>query len=175
MRQGRFVPDDETLDAPARAALDVLGRERFAKAGHVLTSPLPRAVETAARLGLAATPEPAIRDAGAGRWAGLRLDQLDPLLAEQWLLNAAAAPPDGESEAALGLRVATWLTEVSRLKHDVLAVTHPAVVRAVLVAALGLSATAGRRLDVGPLTLAQLSWRRGWRLRSFGLPAAAIG
>lgn len=175
MRQGRFVPDDEALDAPARAALDALVPELFAKADRVLASPLPRAAETAARLGLAALAEPALRDAGAGRWAGLRVDQLDPLSAAEWLSNPDAAPPDGESEAALGRRVAGWLAGAPRLGDHVLAVTHPAVVRAVLVAALGLPATTGRRLDVAPLTVARLSWRRGWRLQGFGLPAASIG
>ncbi len=175
MRQGRFVPDDEALDASACAALDALGQGRFASAGHVLASPLPRAAGTASRLGLAAVAEPALQDARAGRWAGLRLDQLDPLSAREWLSDPATAPPDGESEAALGLRVAGWLAEVPRLGDHVLAVTHPAVVRAVLVSALGLPWVAGRRLDVAPLTVTQLSWRRGWRLQGFGVPAAAVG
>ncbi len=175
MRQGRFVPDDEALDAPALAALDVLGPGRFGWADRILTSPLPRAAGTAARLELTAVAEPALREARAGSWAGLRLDQIDPALASRWLSDPEAAPPDGESEAALGLRVADWLVGVPRLGHHVLAVTHPVVVRAVLAAALGLPAMAGRRLDIAPLTVAQLSWQQGWRLQRLGVAAAAVG
>ncbi len=175
MRQGRFVPDDEVLDAPALAALDALGPGRFGWADRVLASPLPRAVETAGRLALAAVAEPALREARAGRWTGLRLDQVDPALASRWLSDPETAPPDGESEAALGVRVADWLAGVPQQGGHALVVTHPAVVRVVLAVALGLPASAGRRLDVVPLTVAQLSWRRGWRVQGFGLPVAAVG
>ena len=175
MRQGRFVPDDEALDAPALTALKALGPGRFPWADRILASPLLRAAETARRLDLAAVAEPALREARAGRWAGLRLDQVDPALASRWLSDPEVAPPDGESEGALGLRVADWLAGVPRLGDHVLVVTHPAVVRAVLAAALGLPATVARRLDVAPLTVTQLSWQRGWRLQRLGVPAAAVG
>ncbi len=175
MRQGRFVPDDEALDAPALAALEELGRGRFGWADCILASPLLRAADTARRLELAAVAEPALREARAGSWAGLRLDQVDPALASRWLSDPEAAPPDGESEAALGLRVADWLAGAPRLGDQVLVVTHPAVVRAILAAALDLPAMASRQLDVAPLTVAQLSWRWGWRLQRLGVPAVAMG
>ena len=175
MRQGRFVPDDEPLDAPALAALDALGPGCFGRADCVLASPLPRAAETARRLQLAAVLEPALREARAGRWAGLRLDQVDPALASRWLSDPETAPPDGESEAALGRRVADWLAGVPQLGDHLLLVTHATVVRAVLAAALDLPAMTARRLDVAPLTVAHLSWRRGWRLQRLGVPAGVVG
>ncbi len=175
MRQGRFVPDDEALDAPALAALDALGPGRFGWADRILVSPLPRAAETAKRLELAAVEEPALREARTGSWAGLRLHQVDPVLASRWLSDPEAAPPGGESETALGLRVAEWLTGAPQLGDQVLVVTHPAVVRAVLAAALGLPVMVARRMDIAPLTVAQMSWQRGWRLQRLGVPAAAVG
>ena len=175
MRQGRFVPDDEALDAPALAALDALGPGRFGRADCILASPLARAAETARRLELAAVAEPALREARAGRWVGLRLDQVDPVLASRWLSDPEAAPPDGESEAALRQRVVDWLVGVPRLGDHVLVITHPAVVRAVLAAALGLPSVSGRRLDIAPLTVARLSWRRDWRLQQLGVPVAVLG
>ena len=173
MRQGRFVPDEEALDAPALAALDALGPGRFGWADCILASPLPRAAETARRLELAAVAEPALREARAGRWTGLRLDQVDPTLALRWLSDPEAVPPDGESEAALWRRVADWLVGAPQLGDHVLVVTHPAVVRAVLAVALDLPPMAGRRLDIAPLTVARLSWHRGWRLQRLGVAAAA--
>lgn len=169
MRQGRFPPDDERLDADACAALDRLAPWE-AGGDLVLTSPLHRATETAARLGLAAVAAPALRELSAGAWAGCRLDSLEPDALAAWTRDPEAAPPGGESEAALRRRIAAWMAQAPALGRHVVAVSHPAVVRAVLATALELSPQAGRRLDVAPLTVASLSWHRGWRVRGFGLP-----
>lgn len=57
---GRFPRDDERLDADACAAPDRLAR-REAGADRVLTSPLPRASGSAARVELAVVAAPALR------------------------------------------------------------------------------------------------------------------
>lgn len=171
LRQGRFPFDDERPDADAHDALRRLGRDALADAALVVASPLPRVSESVTRLGLAATTEPALRDLSSGAWAGCRLADLAPQQLAAWLGDPHCAPPGGESRAALRLRAAAWLETVPQLGGHVVAITHPAVVRALLAEATGAQLQADHAFDVAPLTLARLSWNGRWRVQGFGLPA----
>jgi broad specificity phosphatase PhoE len=64
-------------------------------------------------------------------------------------------------------RVAAWCDGPERGEGRVLAITHPAVMRAALVHALGAGAAAYWRIDVAPLSRLILS-RQGanWRLQA---------
>ena len=170
MRQGRFPTDSEELDAQAVDALRRLASDRFADADCVVSSPLRRAAETVSLLGLTAVTEPALRDLSSGDWAGCALAELEPETLAAWLRDPYRAPPRGESIAGLRHRAAGWLATVPHLGRHVLAVTHPAVVRAVLLAAIEAPLHLDRLLDVAPLTEARLSWHRCWRVQGFGLP-----
>lgn len=70
----------------------------------------------------------------------------------------------GESFAALCQRLAAWLAAFDR-PGDWLAVTHPMVMRAVLVQVLGCPMKASQRIDVLPLSRLDLSFTGQWRLR----------
>ena len=164
---------DEGLEPRGAAAA---AAARIARVGVAVCSPAPAAVETAAALGLSATPDPALADWHRGDWRGRTLDDVAadaPAAVAAWLGDPDAAPHGGETLTALVARVAAWLSERDADRHTV-AVTHAAVVRAAVIATLGAPASGFWRLDVAPLTATVL--RGGparWTVRGTALPLDA--
>jgi broad specificity phosphatase PhoE len=168
---------DEGLEPRGAAAATGARRagllRRVTRAG---CSPAPAAVETAAALGLSATPDPGLADWHLGAWQGRTLDEVaadTPSAVAAWLGDPDAAPHGGETLTALVARVAAWLARPGAEGHTV-AVTHPAVVRAAVVATLGAPAAGFWRIDVAPLTATVL--RGGptrWTVRGTALPLDA--
>jgi broad specificity phosphatase PhoE len=110
-----------------------------------------------------------LRDWDNGRWAGRRLDDLqaeEPEALAAWLSDPDAAPHGGESLSALCRRVAAWLAACNRQEGRMIAVTHQPVIRAAIVSVLDAPLRSFWRIDVAPLSIADL---RGdgvrWRLR----------
>ncbi|PYB78710.1 histidine phosphatase family protein [Pseudomonas sp. LB-090624] len=134
---------------------------------QLLTAPERRARETAACFSGTVEVEPALADCDLGHWQGLSLKQLQAehtqALAE-WLQDPASAVHGGESFAALCMRMAAWLAAFDR-PGEWLAVTHPMVMRAMLVQVLGCPMDASQRIDVLPLSRLELSFTGQWRLR----------
>lgn len=146
-------------DPAAPAALARAGRVAPGRA-RCLVSPLLRARQTAAALGLAATPDPALREADFGAWAGQAVEAVlaaDPAGFALWRTDPAAAPPGGESFAAMAARVTTWLEAQAAAGGRVLAITHPGPIQAALLAVLGAPPTAAARIGVRPLSRTRLS------------------
>ena len=158
-------PVDEPLSDSGRAAA---GRLAGLSAASVLVAPELRTRETASVLGLDARVEPELRDLGCGEWAGRTLDSLRPEEINGWLSDPTFHPPGGEPITDLVGRMRGWLTGVAATGVDTLAVTHPAVVRAAVIAALDAPAQSLWRLDVPPLSVTRLHHRGEWTLRSFG-------
>lgn len=109
-------------------------------------SPLRRAMETAALLGIDATPEPRLVEMSWGQWEGRRVADLN---AEEGAAFAAweargldLEPPGGESPRAVQRRLAPLLKEIAEADRPVAAVTHKGVIRAVLALATGWDMTA---------------------------------
>ncbi|GAA4905282.1 broad specificity phosphatase PhoE [Actinomycetospora succinea] len=170
-RAARF-PVDEPIDAGGRRAASEL---RPAAPEHLWCAPSARCRETAALVlpGRAVDGEaPAGPDPGV--WAGRSPADLaaeDPAALQAWLTDPSAAPPGGESLAALLARVGAWMDELPGGEDRTvgLAVVDPPVIRAAVAHALGAGAAAAWRVDVAPLTLAVLTGRSGrWNLRSLG-------
>jgi broad specificity phosphatase PhoE len=162
-------PADEPLEDKARAKAAGLAGT-LGRADQVLVAPERRARETADALGLAGMIEGALRDCDHGSWAARSLAELQaeaPAALAAWLTDPAANPHGGESIAELIRRVAAWSDSPDRGEGRVLAITHPAVLRAALVHALGANPTTYWRIDVAPLSRLILS-RQGasWRLQS---------
>ncbi|WP_424186077.1 histidine phosphatase family protein [Actinokineospora sp. G85] len=157
-------PVDEPLADPAPLPAAGLGRVAVA-----LRGPEARCAQTAAALGLAARVDPALRDLDFGAWRGRALDAVaaaDPEAVTRWLTDPDSAPHGGESVAALVDRVRTWLDDRPADPAPVVAVTHPSVVRAAVVAALGAAPAAYWRVDVVPLARVVLRGGPGrWSLR----------
>jgi len=166
-------PGDEPLDPPVvflpEASAEI---EKMGPLDHALMGPERRAAETAAalRLGVSFMVDPALRDCGYGRWTGRRLgdvgvEESDAIAA--WITKPEANPHGGESILDLLKRVALWLDERSEIGGRVLAVSHPAVIRAAIIHAIGASPPAFWRIDVEPLSLIDLRGNKGrWTLRS---------
>lgn len=170
-RLAAFGPADP-LDAAGLAAASAVMVRRHDVA---VCSPRPACVQTAAALGLSATIDPGLADCDFGRWQGRSLDDVagaEPDGVRAWLEDPDAAPHGGESLHDLIARIRTWLPGVAVTKATtgtVVAVTHPAVVRAAIVVALTASARSFWRIDVSPLTETVLvGGGERWNLRITG-------
>ena len=139
--------------AAAGGDLPVAAAARVAALGRMLprpraafTSPAPAARQTAAALGLDAAVEAALADRGAG-----------------------------EAEDDLLGRVDAWLEVQREAEGTRAAVTHAAVVRAAIAAALGIPPDAAGRIDVAPLAVTDLIRQAGrWRLAHVNWEPALI-
>lgn len=160
LRAARF-PLDEPLEA---GALDVARAAGVRPPDYARTDASTRCRQTAAALGLDAADDERLADLDTGRWRGLGLDEVDLAELAAWTTDPATAPHGGESVLALVERVRGWLAE--RPVGRTVAVTHPAVVRAVLVTALAADPASFWRIDVPPLTTTSLHGLGGrWTLR----------
>lgn len=164
MADGRF-PADEPLNAIGRREVEAVDGLTGA-APRQLSGPEERTRETAKLLGLQAESEPLLADLDCGRWRGQALAALPPGELEAWLGQPDSAPHGGESIADLISRVSRWLESLSANPLRTAAVTHPAVIRAAIVAALDIDPASFWRIDVAPVTLVVLHLRGGrWTLR----------
>jgi broad specificity phosphatase PhoE len=168
-------PLDEPLDAAGKAkGAATVGT--LPRADRAWTSPERRTTQTAEVLQVAAIVEPALRDCDYGRWSGLRFADLqarEPDAVVAWMTKPGLAPHGGESVLDLMQRVGRWLDERSREKGHGIVVTHPAVIRAAIIVAIGAAASSFWRVDVVPLSRTELRGNSGrWTLRSAGCTAA---
>jgi broad specificity phosphatase PhoE len=171
-RKAAFAAGDEPLEeqAFARAAALASGLRRAAR---LWTAPELRARQTAAALGLAdPVSVEGLRDRDFGAWTGMRLADLhesDPAGLEAALADPQAAPHGGESLAAFCGRVAALMEGLLPEKGGTIAVTHPAVIRAAVLHALGAPAQAFWRIDAEPLSQVRFTGDgRRWSLRMKG-------
>jgi broad specificity phosphatase PhoE len=118
------------------------------------------AKQTAAVFSFESIVDPQLRDCDYGRWAGRRLRDLEaeePDAVKAWLSDINRAPHGGESIAQLLQRIARWLDQrIGDGGHSV-AVTHSAVIRGAILHAIGAPAQSFWLIDVGPLSVTQLS------------------
>jgi len=85
----------------------------------------------------------------------------------RWLSDPAAAPHGGESVVDLVDRVGRWLDSVTDQRTRVVAVTHPAVIRAAVLLALDAPPKSFWRIDIAPVSRTTLHHRgQAWTLRS---------
>lgn len=167
LRAATFGGDD-SLDEAGRAHSRRLAGRFAATRGW--SSPAARARETAALLGLEATVDERLRECDFGRWTGLNFSQVllrEPRKLIRWMKDPASAPHGGESIPQLLERVAAWLTEQGREPGHTVAVTHSSVIRAAIVHVIQAQLPAFWRIDVTPLSAAELRTNgRRWVLRS---------
>lgn len=164
MADGRF-PADEPLNAVGRRQVDVMDGVA-GSAQRRLCGPEQRTRQTAKMLGLQAKTEPRLADLDCGRWRGQSLAVLPPDELEAWLRQPGAAPHGGESITDLISRTSHWLESLTAKPLRTVAVTHPAVIRAAIVAALDIDPASFWRIDVEPVTRVVLHFRGGrWTLR----------
>jgi len=153
-------------------------REPLGRFTSALSGPELRCVQTGQLFGLEPVVDDALRDWDYGDWAGRTLDEInltDPDGVGRWLTDPDSAPHGGESLTQVLDRVAAWLdhdgAEHESPEHGAfgngrtIAFTHPAIVRAAIVHALGAPAQAFWRIDIPPLSHTGLTANRGrWTL-----------
>ncbi|WP_297848618.1 histidine phosphatase family protein [Mycobacterium sp.] len=164
MAAGRFAAD-EPLNDVGRRQVGALADE-ITGGGRDFAGPEQRTRETARLLGLQAVTEPGLADLDCGRWRGEALAALPPADLETWLTEPTRAPHGGESIVDLVDRVAGWLKSLTDTALPAVAVTHPAVVRAAILAALDIPRASFWRIDVAPAGRVVMHFRAGhWTLR----------
>jgi broad specificity phosphatase PhoE len=161
---GRF-PTDEPLNAlglrQADASVD-LGPTDAAYCG-----PEKRTRQTAELLGLRAVVEPLLADLDCGRWRGDVLGGVEPAELAIWLTDPTQAPHGGEAVVQVIERVRRWMDSLDSRRGRLVAVTHPAVVRAAILVALDAPPKSFWRVDVAPASRTVLHFRgHAWTLRS---------
>jgi probable phosphoglycerate mutase len=161
----------------ADPGLNDLGREQAERAGRwladhgsvdaVVSSPLRRTRETAAivanRLGLPVSIEDGLAEAAFGAWDGLTFAEVQERYPEEldaWLATVDAAPPGGESYAALSRRVLATKARLL-LAHPgrrVLAVSHVTPIKLLVRDSLDAPLHVIHRIQVAPASLTTLAW-----------------
>ncbi|AFM19406.1 fructose-2,6-bisphosphatase [Mycolicibacterium chubuense NBB4] len=160
---GRF-PTDEGVNATGRAQLGGLD---LGSAQRALCGPEARTRQTAELLGLHAATEPRLADLDFGRWRGEVLGRVLPAELAVWLTDPTQAPHGGETVVDLIDRVRGWMESLTSERTRVVAVTHPAVIRAAIVAVLDAPPKSFWRIDVAPASRTVMHFRgHAWTLRS---------
>jgi probable phosphoglycerate mutase len=180
-RDFRFVGDrDDPLTERGRWQAERLGEALGAVPGgvhRVLSSPRSRASETARevakRVGLAVEIEPRLAEQSFGSWEGLTREEVRTRAAEDARRlelcdrDPAAAPPGGESFAAVQARALGLVEELSRDGGVVAIVSHVGPIKALLAAALAVPLVGARRLFLDPGTISVVDWHPSPTLRLF--------
>ena len=160
MAAGRFA-DDEPLNALGQSQI----RPGSLAVDECWTGPEQRACQTAELLGLRPRVEPRLADLDVGRWRGHELAAVPPDQLATWLTRPESTPNGGESVVALIARVRDWMDDVSRQSARLIAVTHPAVIRAAILIALESPPKSFWRIDIAPASRTVLHFRGRWTLR----------
>ncbi len=82
------------------------------------------------------------------------------------MTDPASAPHGGEPLTGLIGRTADWLDSISRTPGRIVAVTHPAVIRAAILSTLNAPAESFWRIDITPASRIHLQYQRKWTLRT---------
>lgn len=166
MSAGRF-PTDEPLNSVGHRQADAsieLGGTDSAYCG-----PEKRTRQTAELLGLQAAIDPRLADLDCGRWRGDVLSGVPPADLAVWLTDPGRAPHGGESVVDLVNRVHAWMDTLTTRRSRLVAVTHPAVIRAAILIALDAPPKSFWRIDVVPVSRTVMHFRgHAWNLRFTG-------
>lgn len=137
------------------------------------SSPLPRCLETADAIATACDlivqPCAALTEIDFGAWTGKAFAALaGDQEWERWnVARSKACPPSGESMQAAQDRVGAWLRRLPAEAPDttVVAVSHADVIKAALMAWLGLPLEAHDRFDIDPASVSTLLlWEGGGKV-----------
>jgi broad specificity phosphatase PhoE len=176
LRSATFGGDAPLDDVGRRKAETLAGS--LGKVDSVFVSPMLRARETAAALGVEGTVDERLRDCDFGRWTGLKFNQVlvrEPFKLFSWIKNPSTAPHGGETIPSVMQRVAAWIGERGKDSGHTVAITHATVIRAAIVAVIEAELRSFWRIDVVPLSLTDLRTNgRRWVLRSLA-PMTAAG
>ncbi|MFJ9365364.1 histidine phosphatase family protein [Nocardia sp. NPDC101769] len=165
--QAARFPADEPLNPRGSRSVGKAGGLPGLEPDVVHHGPEIRTAQTTHGLGLTGTSEPALRDLDHGAWTGRSMDELPPDQLMAWLTDPVYRDHGGESITGLIDRVGSWLTSLIGRGDRIVAITHPAVVRAAVLLTLNAPAESFWRIDIPPLTATTLHHRAPtWTLRT---------
>jgi ribonuclease H / adenosylcobalamin/alpha-ribazole phosphatase len=133
----------------------------------IVASPLQRARatadEVAARCGVPVVLDEGLRETDFGAWEGLKFGEVRerwPAEMAAWLADPAVAPPDGESFAAVSVRVSDALGRIldSYTGQRVLVVSHVTPIKTLVAAALLAPPAAMYRMHLDLAALSEIDW-----------------
>jgi broad specificity phosphatase PhoE len=147
---------DRPLTARGRLQAEALAAElaEVAALSAIYSSPLRRALETAAVVGARTGLEPVamedLREVDVGAWTGLSRSEVELRFPEEFRrwLDGGEGWADGESYQEMSSRVLSALFRIANAhpRDEVLVVSHGGPIRALQAAAAGLDVHAYRRL-----------------------------
>ncbi len=165
--------------------LDALGRaqaERLAAStgpvDRVIASPLLRTRQTAAAFDQPVEIDERLVELDYGEFDGRPFDEVPEGTWARWRSDISFAPPGGESLRALGLRVRSFLDELtaSPSGETVALVSHVSPIKAAVAWALGAGDELTWRLFVAPASITRVEVTdRGIVLRTFNEAAHLSG
>ena len=152
------VPDDEVAGGPLPDLTAWLGRS-----GTVITSPARRCLLAGAAV------EPRLRPWDLGEWTGRPFDELD---LASWRSDPGFDRHGGESLIHLAARVRGLLDDWHGSTGRIAAITHAAVIKAMVVQALRAPLEAVWDLDIAPGAFTEMhATAAGWRVVRVNCPA----
>jgi broad specificity phosphatase PhoE/ribonuclease HI len=151
-----------TADGRAQAAALATRAASFGPVAAVVTSPLPRCVQTAqpiaAELGLEPVVAAEFAEVDFGTWEGMTFAEVraaDPDAMTAWLMADDVAPPGGESFADVAVRVARERDAIvaGHPGASVVVVTHVTPIKTLIRLALDAPAISMFRLHLDPASI----------------------
>lgn len=131
---------DEPLSEAGRTVVRLWRLPPGAESLRWVASPLSRAWETAALLGLSPEPEPRLREMSWGDWEGRTVPELlaaGLMMVAHDRIGLDFRAPGGESPRDVQTRLRPWLAEVAASGRPTGAVAHAGVIRALYGLATG--------------------------------------
>lgn len=136
-------------------------------AQRVVSSPLQRAVSTAAAigdlLGLRVEIDERLIELDYGDWDQRPLVDVEPKQWAQWRADVNFTPPNGESLVAVSERARAFGDEVLRSYRDdvTIAVSHVSPIKALVAWALGVPDVTTWRMQLDVCAVSRIGWRNG--------------
>jgi broad specificity phosphatase PhoE len=175
VRHGHYPLLDRALGGREGHALSAEGRaqaERAAKrlegrsVAAVVTSPVQRAIETAAAIAaqvrVAPRQEPAFTEVDFAGWTGRRFAELasEPAWQAWNRFRSTAGVPGGETILAVQARAIAGVVMLGRqfAEREVVVVSHADVIKVIVSHVLGAPLDLMRRLQIAPGSMTEVEW-----------------
>jgi broad specificity phosphatase PhoE len=145
---------------------------------YVVSSPLERAMETAAMFGCSVGVDERWIEVDYGEYEGLSFREVPDELWRQWRADPAWAPPSGESLTSVGRRVRAACEDLSAdaIEADVVVVSHVSPIKAAIAWALEVGDEVSWRMRLDVAAVCEITCgERGPSLRLFNQTAHLAG
>jgi len=153
--QGRIDPDLDDLGVrQAQASAALIGN-----VDRVIASPLKRAQQTAAALGLPVETDERFIELDYGDWEAKPVKDVPAATWADWRADLDFRPPGGETLNELGSRVRAGLEELAAdaVHNDIVIVSHVSPIKAAVAWALGTDDSTTWRLFLGQASICRIA------------------